>query len=150
MAGFYSARVSTKLPLHRPGLSPPCTDPPTILEHLSRAGAATPLDPVPDMGEGHAVLASLERDQAVDSNSAHADVVERLRQDLRQRRQLDALRRPALRHCQAGGRADQLLRPGRQLRIRPALQLRQIGPRLPSRIEGEALIAHATLNLALA
>src|SRR5215204_1787925 len=25
MAGFYSARVSTKLPLHRPGLSPPCT-----------------------------------------------------------------------------------------------------------------------------
>ena len=28
MAGFYSARVSTKLPLHWPGLSPPCHIPP--------------------------------------------------------------------------------------------------------------------------
>ncbi len=26
MAGFYSARVSTAPPLHRPGLSPPCTE----------------------------------------------------------------------------------------------------------------------------
>ena len=49
------------------------------------------------------------------------DIVKRFRQDLGQRCQLRAFRRPALRHRQARCRANQLVRPSCQLRVRPLL-----------------------------
>src|SRR5512144_3341179 len=64
--------------------------------------------------------------------------------------QLRALGRPALRYRPASRRTDQLVRPSHQLRVRPPLQLFEIEPGLFLRIDGEALITHPPLDLALA
>src|SRR5215203_776029 len=45
MAGFYSARVSTKLPLHWPGLSPPCTETAAITRYVDEAFPGPALQP---------------------------------------------------------------------------------------------------------
>ena len=93
----------------------------TVLEDLHRARAATHFHPLADMREWHAVLPPFEGNQAVDPDHAHTDIVKRFRQDLGQRCQLRAFRRPALRHRQARCRANQLVRPSCQLRVRPLL-----------------------------
>lgn len=117
-------------------------------EDLHHAGSTAQLDAPTDVRERHGILTAFEVHQSVVADRPRCNVIERLRQP-RQRSKAATLVLPGLPHAAAG---DRTATPARRLldgRVAHRLQLSQVVPRLPLRIESATAGAHGALDLAL-